>query len=364
MLPAKKHLMGLKRTRNFSETRSKYLRLDKNENLMELPGEFIEMAKEIVTSDFLASYPEVESLYGKVSKWIGCKEDNVYISAGSDASIKSVFEVFVEPKDKVILLSPTYAMFYVYSDMFQADLTEIKFDENLEVSTSAISGLIETIKPKLICIANPNSPTGTVIQMEGLKKIIKSAAEQNSIILIDEAYYLFSSITAVNLINEYPQLIITRTFSKAFGLASARLGLAISHSDTISLLLKVRPMYETNAFAVKYAEIILDNYDIVEKNMKEVQKGKEFLEKNLDKRNMRYFKSYANFILIEVGSYERSLKIQKMLYDRKILIKGGFENKVLNKCIRVSIGNIEQMQIFLNEFYGIIDLLERQERRS
>ena len=360
MLPAKKHLIDLERVKNFTGTRSGYLRLDKNENITGFPDEFIDMLKREVSSDFLTAYPEVEPLYEKISKWLGCRKDSIYISSGSDAAIKSVFEVFVEPGDKIIILSPTYAMFNVYADMFQADLTEIGYSENLSISVKDLTEAIEKLKPKLLCIANPNSPTGTVMQRGEIQRIIEVAAAQNSIMLLDEAYYLFCPITAIDLIEQYPQLIVTRTFSKALGLASARLGLAVSHPETAALLHKVRPMYETNAFAVRFAEIVLDNYDLVEKNIKEMVKGKEFLERELGKLGISYFKSYTNFMLIDVGSRERSIAIQKTLYEKKILIKGGFRDNVLNRCIRVSIGNVGQMRVFLDGFKETLFSGERQ----
>lgn len=357
-LPAKKHLINLERIKNPAETRLGYLRLDKNENTAGFPQEFVDMLRKEVNSDFLTTYPEIDPLYGKIAKWIGCSKENIYISAGSDGAIKSVFEIFVEPGDKVVMLSPTYAMFYVYAKMFQANLIKIHYGKDLSLSVEDIIKAIRDLKPKLVCIANPNSPTGTVISQKDIHDIVEAATRENAILLLDEAYCLFYPVSSIELIESYPQLIITRTFSKAFGLASGRLGFAAGHSDIINCLHKVRPLYETNAFVVRFAELVLDNYSLVEKNIAKINKGKEFLQKQLDKSGISYFKSYANFVLIDVGSYERSIEIGKALRKKMILIKSGFKEDILRNCIRVSTGNVEQMKLFLEAFKEVISSLE------
>ncbi len=350
MTPVKEHLKSLERIQNPVETRTKFLRLDKNESILGFPAEFMDILYREITPDFVNTYPEIGPLGERIAGWVGCRRENIYITAGSDAAIKSTFEVFVEPGDKVALLSPTYAMFYVYTNMFQGQLIEIRYKEGLSLTTEDVLSVMERHTPKLICIANPNSPTGTILPQTGLRDIIESAAGSEIIILIDEAYYLFYPETVINLINDYPGLIVTRTFSKAMGLASVRLGFAAAHSETIRYLQKVRPIYETNAFAVKLGELILDNLYIVEKNLEEFRKGKEFLEKELDKMGIPFFKSYTNFLLINIGTLERSVQIVNALYKRNILIKGGFQDSELKKCIGVTIGNIKQMKFFMENF--------------
>jgi histidinol-phosphate aminotransferase len=349
MIPIKEHLKSLERIQN-PMTRAGYLRLDKNENIIGFEKEFVANLRKQISSDFLTTYPEVEALYQKIARWIGCRRENIYITAGSDAAIKSTFEVFVEPGDKVALLSPTYAMFYVYTNMFQGQLIEIRYKEGLSLSAEDILKVLREQKPKLICIANPNSPTGTVLPQEDLNNIVDVAAGQNSLVLLDEAYYLFYPVSSIDLIYDYPNLVITRTFSKAMGLASARLGFAAGHADTIKYLQKVRPIYETNAFAIRFAELILDSSHLIEKNVREAMKGKQYLEDELDKLGIHHFKSYTNFILIDVGSFERSIQLGNALYQKKILIRSGFKDDVLKNCIRVTTGSIKQMEFFMEKF--------------
>ena len=359
MIPVKEHLRDLQRIQN-PMARAGYLRLDKNENIVGFDKGFVARLRKQITSDFLTTYPEVNTLYRKIAGWIGCHQENIYVTAGSDAAIKAVFEVFVEPGDTVALLSPTYAMFYVYTEMFQGRLREIRYKDGLSLSTEDILDVIYEHRPKLICIANPNSPTGTILPQDGLKNIVDAAAEQNGVVLLDEAYYLFYPISSIDLIYDYPNLVITRTFSKATGLASARLGFAAGHTDTIKYLHKVRPAYETNAFAIRFAELILDSPDLIEKIVQETMRGKKYLEDELDKLGIPYFKSYTNFILIDVGSLERSIQLGSALYQKKILIKSGFKDDVLKNCIRVTIGSVKQMEFFVEKFKEAFYSLEEK----
>ena len=359
MIPVKEHLKHLRRTQN-PVARAGYLRLDKNESIIGFEKELVASLRKEITSDFLTAYPEVNTLYQKIARWLGCTQENIYITAGSDAAIKAMFEVFVEPGDAVALLSPTYAMFYVYTKMFQGRLIEIHYKEGLSLSAEDILDVIYKHRPKLICIANPNSPTGTILPQEDLKNVVDVAARQNSVVLLDEAYYLFYPISSIDLIYDYPNLVITRTFSKAMGLASARLGFAAGHTDIIKYLQKVRPVYETNAFAIRFAELILDSPDLIEKNVRETMRGKKYLEDELNKLGIPYFKSYTNFILIDVGSFERSVQIGDALYQKKILIRSGYNDDVLRNCIRVTIGSVKQMEFFKEKFKEAFYSLEEK----
>lgn len=353
-LPIKEHLLKLERVLNATSAGQGYLRLEKNEGLIPLPKEFMQEIQAAITADYIARYPELGSLYEAIAGWIGQNKENIYLTAGSDAAIKTVFEVFVSPGDKIAILHPTYAMYYVYAKMFQAKLLEIECKEDLSFSAPEIIKCIEAEGLKLICIANPNSPTGTIIQPAELEKIIEAADERSTIVLIDEAYYLFYPESISQLVNKYHNLVVARTFSKALGLASARLGFVVGSQDMIAALHKVRPMYEVNALGAIFVEKLLAHPEIIDRNIALTLAGKKYLEAELDKLGLRYFKSQTNFILIDVGSFEKSAEIVKKMRERKILIKGAFGHKYLRNCIRVTVGLKEHMKTFLDVLKDIL----------
>lgn len=353
-IQVKTHLIDIQRVKNPSGGRSSFLRLDKNENTIDFSNELMEIFKNQITPEFLSTYPELDNLYKKIADYLSLKEENIYIASGSDAVIKSAFEVFIGKGDKVALLDPTYAMYYVYREIFQAEPVNIGFKADLSQDLEDILDLIGKEKPKLICLANPNAPTGTVIQQDNLKKIIDLCLRNDAVVLIDEAYYPYYPHSAISLISDYPNLIISRTFSKAMGLASSRLGFAAGSKEIIDCLHKVRPMYETNAFAARFGEVILDNYHVIEKNIAEVSEAKAYLEKELDSLGLPYFKSYANFILINTASPKKALWLKDEMKKKKILITAGFKYFPLENCIRVTVGSKAQMKHFINNLKQII----------
>lgn len=353
MLPMRAHLNDVVRVTNQAESRFGYLRLDKNENLIKFPEEFVARLRQQVTSEFVSAYPEVGPLYEQLASRLGCKEKNLYLSSGSDQAIKAVFEVFVDPGDRVAILHPTYAMFYVYNRIFQGELIEIGYSEGLGLDAGDVLRVLVEKRPRLICIANPNSPTGTIISPEGIKEIITTAGQQGTVVLMDEAYYYYYPISAVELIKDNPYLVVTRSFSKAIGLAAARLGVAIGHEEMIDCLHRVRPMYETNAFALKFAEMVINEPSLIENNVRQTLEAKAYLEQELDKMEIKYLKSFANFVLIDAGSFDNSKKIVSQFHERKILIGGGFKPP-LDRYIRTSIGGRKDMQRFLEVFKEVV----------
>lgn len=353
MILPKDTLKNLVRLDNPNTSRLGYLRLDKNENLTPLGQGFLELVKSEINEDLISSYPEVYPLYQKIAQWTGVDLDQIYISAGSDGAIKAAFEVFVEAGDEVITLHPTYAMYYVYSEMFGAKLKKIEYEADLTLENSKIMQSI-TDKTKLICIANPNSPTGTIIKRHDLISIIEYAQEKDILVLIDEAYYMYYPETFISDVLSFSNLIVTRSFTKAMGLASARLGFAVSNPYITGCLKKVRPIYEVNSFSILLGELIIDNQDIVLKNMELFREGKQYLLNSLGSVGLKFFDTYANFILIDVGSRELALKIKKELYKKKIIISAGYSDIPLDRCIRVSISEKKHMQIFVNSLREVL----------
>jgi histidinol-phosphate aminotransferase len=350
MLPIKQHLASLNRVKNPAQTRAGCLRLDKNESALELPQEIVDKFKAAITPELLTIYPELDPLTDKLAAWLGCTRQNIYLASGSDPAIKALFELFVAPGDTVLLPAPTYQMMVVYCRMFQAKLVEAHFKPGLELKIEEVIALMKEHKPKLVCLANPNSPTGTAFSRADILKIVEAAAAQNTVILIDEAYFHFHPETVVDVIGKYPNLAISRTFSKAVGLAAVRLGFIAAHEEMIQGLNKVRPMYEANGLAAKFSEIMLDNMDVVEKNVKAMREGKKVLVEALDGMGLKHYPSYSNFVVVEAGSPERGRQIIKLLREKKILISGDIAHPSMSSCIRIGVGSPAQMKRFLEAF--------------
>ena len=249
MISPKKHLLNIYRSDPERFDRTRYLRLDKNEDLCGLPEDLVKTCLTKITPDDLSAYPQTYILYEKLSKYLSVPQENLLITAGSDAAIKNIFEVFISPGDGVIIPDPTYAMYEVYADLFNARLTKIPYAEDLSFSVRDMIASISD-STKLVALANPNSPTGTIVNRNEIVDLIERCCARDVLVLIDEAYYPFYPHTVIDLTEKYPNLIVTRTFSKAFGLAALRLGYLVANSEIIRYLKTFRPIYETHGLAV------------------------------------------------------------------------------------------------------------------
>lgn len=355
MILPKKNIRKLERVENPSISRRGFLRLDKNENIIGFEDSFLKKVRSKIDSDFLTSYPEVHLLYEKISKWLGIEKNRIYISSGSDGCIKSVFEVFVGEGDEVIIPHPTYAMYYVYSQMFGAKLKKIRYDRNLDLNYRSIIDAMSK-RTKLICIANPNSPTGTVIPKRDLLDIVRTAQKKDILVLVDEAYYPYYPESFLSYVSSFSNLVVTRSFTKGLGLGSARLGFAVSNKYIIDCLKKVRPIYEVNSFSVLLGSLVLDNLSIMKKNMKLFKEGKSYLIQSLKSIGLEFFDTHTNFILIDVGTPKLVSKISKELLKRKILVRSGYTEPPLDRCIRVTIGSKKQMKKFIKNLRAVLEL--------
>lgn len=298
--------------------------LDKNENIN---SDLTKLFKKILNSfnyKFISSYPELGELYSKIAKLERLKIDNIFFSNGSDGCIKSVFDSFTKRDDKVLTFHPTFAMYDIYPTikfLRHIKINYLKKNEKIYLNLNNIISSIKKNKPKLICFANPNSPTGTILSDKEILKIIKISKKNKSNVLIDEAYFGFSSFTAKKYIKRYNNVLIVRTFSKYWGLAGLRLGYVLSSKKNIDLLNKMRPMYEINNFGAEFLLNLLNkkNMQTIQKINKSLFKGKNLLINYFKKNNIEYLESHANFLHLKIRKNRNKIlkDISKIAYIRK-----------------------------------------------
>lgn len=353
MIKPKPHLSDIYRTPPDRLNRFDYLRLDKNEQIAEIDDDLMQAIIQNITPEFLSTYPMTYKLYEKLSENIGFSKDYILITAGSDAAIKASFDTFVGAGDDIVIINPTFAMYEVYGNLYQANIIKVDYDNDLSIPVEKLLRAI-TEKTKLVAIANPNSPTGTIMSESDILNILDRAKEVDAVVIVDEAYYYFYPESIVNHVEKYENLIVTRTFSKAFGLASIRLGFAIAHPATIELLAKFRPMYEVNSFAVLFGCVILDNMEIVENIVQKSMAGKKYIENEMNKLGYYTHPTHANFLLIDVGE-KHAESLARYMHENGIIIKGGFSHKSLKQYIRISLGDVPQMK-------QVVECIERYMR--
>ncbi|MFH1565116.1 MAG: histidinol-phosphate transaminase [bacterium] len=321
------------------------LLLDFNERTIPAGKNVIQALENFIKKDQLQIYPEYRNLETQIAKYAKVNPNQVMIVDGSDRGIDIIFRTFINNANKVIIPSPSFAMFYQCAEIAGSKIIKPKYQEKdnfafpLKETLEAID-----VGAKLVIVCNPNNPTGTVVSLADIKKIAKKAP----LVYVDEAYFEFYGISAVKLIEKYPNIIVSRSFSKAFGLAALRIGYLIADKKYISEMLKIRGPYDVNMFASVAASAALDDQKNMENYVREIMdKSKPVLENFFKKNNIKYFPSTANFILFKPKNLEAEVE---KLKQKGILVR---PQKSIN-MIRVSIGTTEQTEKFIKEYKMII----------
>ena len=288
----------------------KLLWLDKNENT---DPELLALTKKVLAELdplFLMTYPEMRDFYFKLGQLESIAPESLLLTAGSDGVIRTVFEAFVSPGDVVLHTVPTFAMYPVYSMIFGAKVVPLEYapsDHGPSLSLDRVISTLVSVRPRLFCIPNPDSPTGTVFSPAEMEKLVEKCAELGTLILVDEAYHPFYPESCTGLVNKYPNLVVARTFSKAWGLAGLRTGYAIACPELTQILNKVRPMYEVNTVAIGYISRMLDFKADVLKSVKRLNEGKAYFNSEMEKLGFKTLNNQGNFTHVAFGAKQAQI---------------------------------------------------------
>jgi histidinol-phosphate aminotransferase len=352
MIKPKKHIAEMSPYNPPLEGRSGFkYRFDFNESTLGCSPEVIKDIQEFLSKNNLNVYPEYGKLAEIAASFFEVDEGQIMITNGSDQGIDVLIRTYVGKGDEVIIPTPSFAMFYQSAKIEGAKIQEILYNEDLSFPTTQI---LEAINPntKLVIICNPNNPTGTRASPEDIKKIVEKA--ENIPVYIDETYYDFSRETALELMKKHDNIIITRTFSKAFGLAALRIGFLFSNEQNIKEMLKVRGPYDMNMIAKTATISAIKHSGFVKEYCEEVmEESKPYLYEELEKMGLKTFPSSANFLIVKIG--QRVKEITEKLAEKGILVRDRSKYPLLEGCIRVSIGNMEYTRHFVKVLRGVLN---------
>jgi histidinol-phosphate aminotransferase len=344
MIKHKSWVDGVSRMRCDTQTRHGLIRLDKNERVTAFPEDFFEQLISDLTSDHLTAYPETEEIYERLAQLHNVPTDNIMLTAGSDMAIRHCFDLFVNSGGEVVVLDPTFAMVDIYCQLYGAEKQAIRYDSQLKLDLGRLFEVIGT-KTELIVIANPNSPTGTLISNADLTEVLNKAAKFQVPVLVDEAYYGFCKQTAVSMLEEHENLIVSRTFSKAFGLAGLRVGYLLAQTEISQLLYRFRPMYEINSIGVLAALKLLDQPSVSESYLLATEEGRRYLLKFVSERGLSFQDSQTNFVYIDFG--DKKQEVMDEFSRSGILVRGGLPIEGFETFLRVSLGPVEIMETLI-----------------
>ena len=310
--------------------------LDKNENL---DPKLLSLTNEVLRGldpMALCTYPECRGLYSKLAESLGIGAESLIFTAGSDGAIRATFEAFVEPGDKVLHTAPTFAMYFVYCKIYGAEEILLPYHASAsgpKLDTSEVLSAIERHTPRLLCLPNPDSPTGTVFVPEDLRTIIRACDTVGTIVLIDEAYHPFYQPSVLNWVEEFQNLVVARTFAKAWGLAGLRFGYAATNRQIAEFLHKARPMYEVNTLAVVFMERMLDHAPSMLASVARLNAGKAYFLKAMDEFGFETLQGEGNFLHVAFGAQQD--KIVHAL-SKRVLFRHDFSEPCLRGYSRFS----------------------------
>lgn len=280
-----------------------------------------------------------------ISKIKGVPIENTFLGNGSDEAIDLLFRTFCEPgKDNVIILPPTYGMYEVSAGINNVEARKVNLLPNFQLDLEKIAEAIDE-HTKLIFICSPNNPTGNSIIRTDIETVL---ANFNGLVIIDEAYINYAKQrTFIQELTEYPNLVILQTFSKAWGLAALRLGMAFAARPVIDILNKVKPPYNINQATQDLALKALENIAQVNEWIKITVAERENLSEELISLPIvkKVHASDANFILIEVID---ALKTYDALVNQGIIVRDRSKVTLCEGCLRITIGTPQENEILLN----------------
>lgn len=325
------------------EGRWEKLRLDFNENPMGCsPAVRRALAK--LGSTAISAYPEQERARWEVAKYFQVAPEEMLFTNGTDEGLNLVVSTYVEPGQSVLIVEPTFAMYRFYSELAGARVETVRYDAEMRFPTAEVTAALRKA-PRVFFLANPNNPTGTLVPPAALRSFLQQAP--GTILVVDEAYFDFCGVTVIPWIRRFKNLVVTRTFSKAFGLAGLRLGCLFVHRDVAAVTRKAQSPYPVSAAALVAASAAVRDRAFLQRTMRELRRGRAILEKGLVALQLPFFPTAANFVLVNFGPGMKEIVAE--LSRRGILIRDRSSDFDGAGYARITFGTPPQMRRLLAE---------------
>jgi histidinol-phosphate aminotransferase len=332
------------------------LRLDFNENTVGCSPKVLEKLRQLDYEN-LARYPEREPGEVVVAKHLDLDPCEVLLTNGTDEAIHIVCETYLEPQDEVLIVVPTFAMFEIYAATTGATVISIPAGKDFQFPVDEVVKRV-TERTRLIAVANPNNPTGTFVPLADLLKIAQAAPE--AALLADEAYYHFCGETLIGKSREQENLFVSRTFSKAYGMAGLRIGVLTGHREQMALLRRNSSPYNLNIAALACLPEALADQSYLDDYVGDVKRGRTVLEKELKSRGIPYWPSQANFVLFYLG--ETNTAFINAMRGHGILVRDRSKDPGCAGCVRITLGSGEHNQRLMETLNEVLANLPKTEK--
>ena len=308
------------------------LRLDFNENTFAASPKVIERLRQ-TTAEGLTKYPEREGVERITAAHFGLDANQVLLTNGVDEAIHLLCAAFLEEDDEAMISTPTFFMYEVSARMMSERLVRVQADETLAFPFERFIAAI-TPRTKLIMVSSPNNPTGAIVSRDQVLALC--AAAPQAAVMVDEAYYHFHGETVLGDIGKVPNLLLARTFSKAYGLASLRIGMLAGAAELMQYVRKVSSPYNVNGPALDCLPVALADDAYVQWYAREVNTGRARMLEGLRAMGVEYFPTHANFVLMKIGPKHAALV--KAMRARGVLLRDRSTDPGCDGYVRITVG--------------------------
>ncbi len=332
-LPVRKAILNRRTYEAPAEGRSDKMRLDFNENTSGC-SPAVRRALAQLTTKQLAMYPEYQAPTRRIARHFGLRPEEFMLTNGGDDALRVFFDTFVDSGSSILICEPTFPMYRYYAEIYGARIAVLRYGSEMEFPLGGVIAALRK-KPRVLFIANPNNPTGTLLQEDELRRILKAAT--HTAVVMDEAYAEFSGFTAMPWIRKYPQLFVAKTFSKVAGLAALRLGAVIACKDSLGLVRRAMPPFPVNLAALVAAEAALNDCATMQRYVNGVKRLRAWFAAELEKLGVKTYRSAFG-----PGGPALFQKLEKqgiLLRERSKDIGPGF--------VRITIGTQSEMRRLL-----------------
>jgi histidinol-phosphate aminotransferase len=330
------------------EGRGDKVRLDFNENPLGCSSAVRRALREL-SAAAVSMYPEQESARAKLASFFRVRREELLLTNGTDEALKLLVDAFVDPGSSVLIVEPTFAMYRFYSELAGARVRALQYDDELRFPMKDVLAALRKA-PRLFFLANPDSPTGNLLSPRELLKILKAA--QRTMVVVDEAYFEFCEMTVLPWIRRHSNLIVTRTFSKAAGLAGLRLGCIFAEREIAAQIRKAQSPYPVNVAALAAGLAAMRDRGFIARTLRETRLGRKALEQGLNRLGIPFFPSDGNFVLVDFGS--RAKEIVSALAHGGVLLRNRSSDFGGKGYVRITLGTLAQTRHLLRRLEEIL----------
>ncbi|CAK0769134.1 histidinol-phosphate aminotransferase [Gammaproteobacteria bacterium] len=328
--------------------RSKFLRLDLNESTQPLPDHAIERMVRFIRQVGVQCYPDYYEFIAKLASYCTVPKDWISVTNGSDQGIDIILRAFLAPGDEMVIARPEFAMFGNIAHLLEARITGVSYEDDFRFPYETFHQAVSPAT-RLIVVINPNNPTGTPVSLDYIEWLLKRFPEVP--ILVDEAYYEYTECSALDFLHRYDNLILLRTFSKAFAMAGLRLGYVIARPELIAHFEKIRGPFAVNSLAVEAATAQIEQPEYMRAHVNEIMThSKPFTKKFLEVNGIEFFEGAANFFLIAPPDQEAMVAHLK---SQGILVRA-LHGPRLEGLIRMGLGTPAEMRFVENAINSLL----------